>query len=317
MNAPQRKSSMHERNIHREGYDMAKLTAAFPALQEFITASQVGTPTINFADLRAVTALNQALLAADYSVTEWTLPAGYLCPPVPGRADYLHYAADLMAGHNKGMIPSGPGIQVLDVGVGANVIYPIIGRKAYGWSFVGSDIDATALQSARAIVDANKLLHEHVQLRLQKNTNHFFKGIIGNDEEFDLVVCNPPFYANEAEALEASARKWKNLGKSKDMGTTRNFGGNSGELYCEGGELQFIRKMIEESFFFARKCYWFTTLVSRQEHIHQLRRALQRVKATEVQVIHMSQGQKSSRLLAWTFLNPVQQREWRARRFWD
>lgn len=317
MNAPPRKSPLHERNVHRNGYDMARLTAAFPPLQPFITQSQAGTATINFSDIPSVTALNQALLAADYGVQQWSVPPGYLCPSVPGRADYIHYAADLMAAHNRGTVPPGSGIRVLDIGVGANAIYPIIGHKSYGWSFVGSDIDPVALQSAKAIIDSSDVLAEHVKIRLQKNPSHFFKGIIGNDEEFDLVVCNPPFYANEAEANEASARKWKNLGKEKTMGATRTFGGQQGELYCAGGEVQFIRKMMEESFFFARKCYWFTTLVSRHEHVHTLRRALQRWKPTEVQVVHMAQGQKNSRILAWTFLHPEQQREWRARRFWD
>ncbi len=316
MNSPQRKSPMHERNLYRDGYDMAKLAASFPALQAHLIVSQVGTTTIDFSDIHAVTALNQALLAADYGVSEWSLPEGYLCPPVPGRADYLHYTADLLASHNSGYIPNGVGIQVLDVGVGASAIYPIIGRKTYSWSFVGCDVDTVALQSARHIVDQNPFLTEYVQLRLQKNPTHFFKGIVGGEEAFDLVVCNPPFYADEAEAQEASARKWKNLGKSKDMGSTRNFGGNAGELYCEGGELQFIKKMIEESFFFARRCYWFTTMVSKQENIHALRKALARVKPTDVQVIHMSQGQKSSRILAWTFLSHVQQRNWRERKFW-
>ena len=317
MNEAPRKSLLHERNVHREGYDMARLTAAFPALQSFLTTSQVGTATINFSDVQAVTALNQALLAADYGMRQWSLPEGYLCPSVPGRADYIHYAADLMASHNRGSVPPGSGIRILDIGVGANAIYPIIGHHSYGWSFVGSDTDPVALNSAKAIIDSSESLSEHVRLRLQKNPAHYFKGIVGSDEEFDLVVCNPPFYASEAEANEASARKWRNLGKAKTMGTTRNFGGQLGELYCEGGEVQFIRKMMEESFFFARKCYWFTTLVSRQEHIHTLRRALQRLKPTEVQVVHMAQGQKNSRILAWTFLSPEQQREWRARRFWD
>lgn len=312
-----RKSPLHERNAHREGYDMSRLTAAFPGLEPYVTTSQAGTPTVNFSDIQAVTALNRAILAADYGMHHWSLPPGYLCPSVPGRADYIHYAADLMAAHNRGSIPPGPGIRVLDLGVGANAIYPIVGHHAYGWSFMGSDIDPVALQSAKENVGSSESLSENVLLRLQKNPSHYFKGIIGSDEEFDLVVCNPPFYANEAEANEASARKWKNLGKAKAMGTTRTFGGQSAELYCEGGEVRFIRKMMEESFFFARKCYWFTTLVSRQEHIHGLRRALQRLKPKEVQVIHMAQGQKNSRILAWTFLSPEQQRDWRARRFWD
>jgi 23S rRNA (adenine1618-N6)-methyltransferase len=317
MQSPARKSSMHERNIHRDGYDMAALSAAFPLLGEHVITSQVGTPTINFADRRAVLALNQAILAHHYDIKGWNLPEEYLCPPVPGRADYIHHAADLLAASNRGAIPEGISTRVLDIGVGANMIYPIVGRKTYGWSFTGSDIDERALQSAREIIAHNELLQEHVSLKLQKNPTHFFKGIVGNEDEFDLVVCNPPFYANEAEASEAAGRKWKNLGKEKDMGSQRNFGGHTTELYCEGGEMQFIRKMIEESFFFARKCYWFTTLVSKQEHMHQLHRVLQRVKATEVKVIPMSQGQKSSRVLAWTLLHPEQQREWRARRFWE
>jgi 23S rRNA (adenine1618-N6)-methyltransferase len=308
---------MHERNIHRDGYDMAALSASFPALSEFIVTSQSGTATINFTDQRAVLALNQALLAHQYGIEGWNLPEGYLCPPIPGRADYIHHVADLLAASNRGAIPEGISTRVLDIGVGANVIYPIVGRKSYGWSFTGSDIDERALQSAGEIIQRNELLQEHVNVKLQKNASHFFKGIVGNEDEFDLVVCNPPFYANEAEAAEAAGRKWKNLGKDKDMGNKRNFGGHTNELYCEGGELQFIRKMIEESFFFARKCYWFTTLVSKQEHMHQLHRTLQKVKATDVKVIHMSQGQKSSRILAWTLLHPEQQREWRARHFWE
>jgi len=312
-----RKSSMHDRNIHRDGYDMAALSAAFPALSEHIVMSQAGTPTVDFTDQRAVLTLNQAILVHHYGIEGWNLPEGYLCPPVPGRADYMHHVADLLAASNRGAIPEGISTRVLDIGVGANVIYPIVGRKTYGWSFTGSDIDGQALQAAGDIIQRNDLLQEHVSLKLQKNASHFFKGIVGNEDDFDLVICNPPFYSNEAEATEAAGRKWKNLGKDKDMGSKRNFGGHTNELYCEGGELQFIRKMIEESFFFTRKCYWFTTLVSKQEHMHQLHRTLQKVKATDVKVIHMSQGQKSSRILAWTLLNPVQQREWRARHFWE
>jgi 23S rRNA (adenine1618-N6)-methyltransferase len=204
---------------------------------------------------------------------------------------------------------------VLDIGVGAGLIYPILGNHSYEWSFVGSDIDEVALQNASVICQANERLQENVQLRAQKNAGHFFKGIIGKEEAFDLVVCNPPFYGSEQEAQEASNRKWRNLGKNETTG--RNFGGMSHELYCEGGELKFIRDMIAESFFFARKVYWFTTLVSRQEHIHDLRRALNRVRPTEVHVIPMSQGQKSSRIMAWTFLDQSQQRHWRESRFWS
>jgi 23S rRNA (adenine1618-N6)-methyltransferase len=306
---------MHERNAHRDGYDMAQLMEKYAPLKPFVSPSPAGVLTIDFANVQAVTALNKAILETEYGVKEWQLPAGYLCPPVPGRADYMHHAADLLALHNGGTIPRGHSVNVLDIGVGAGLIYPILGNHSYEWSFVGSDIDEVALQNASVICQANERLHENVQLRAQKNAGHFFKGIIGKEEAFDLVVCNPPFYGSEQEAQEASNRKWRNLEKNQTTG--RNFGGMSHELYCEGGELKFIRDMIAESFFFARKVYWFTTLVSRHEHIHDLRRALNRVRPTEVHVIPMSQGQKSSRIMAWTFLDPSQQRHWRESRFWS
>lgn len=312
-----RVSTLHERNVHRDGYNMKRLIEAFPALQRSIILSKAGVPTIDFANEHSVTLLNQALLATDYKIQQWKLPSGYLCPSVPGRADYIHYVADLMASHNSGIIPRGQGVKVLDIGVGANVIYPIVGIKSYDWSYVGSDIDITALQSAREIIESNPSLSENLTLRPQKNNTHYFKGIVGNEDEFDLVVCNPPYYASEKEANEATARKWKNLGKSEVMGNKRTFGGKSGELFCEGGEVNFIRKMIEESFFFARRCYWFTTLVSRQEHMHSLHKALHRLRPAEVQVIQMTHGQKSSRILAWTLMSNIQRSEWRARRFWQ
>ena len=41
--------------------------------------------------------LNRAILMHHYGVKSWDIPAGYLCPPIPGRADYIHSVADLLA----------------------------------------------------------------------------------------------------------------------------------------------------------------------------------------------------------------------------
>ena len=87
MAAPTRKSSMHERNAHRDGYDMAQLMEKYAPLKPFVSPSPAGILTIDFANVQAVTALNKAILETEYGVKEWQLPAGYLCPPVPGRAE--------------------------------------------------------------------------------------------------------------------------------------------------------------------------------------------------------------------------------------
>jgi 23S rRNA (adenine1618-N6)-methyltransferase len=137
-----------------------------------------------------------------------------------------------------------------------------------------------------------------IECRLQKSATQCFLGIIQPGERFDLTMCNPPFHGSAAEAAEGTQRKLRNLG-GKKVGL--NFGGKANELWCDGGELGFIRRTIEESAEFAGRCGWFTTLVSKSEHLPRLEQALRKVKAAEVKVVDMAQGQKRSRILAWTF----------------
>lgn len=104
--------------------------------------------------------------------------ANYLCPPIPGRADYIHYIADLLGKYNQSKIPTGNRIKCLDIGVGSNCVYPIIGSKEYGWNFVGSDIDAVAIQSARNMIEKNVRLTDCVEIREQTHAEDIFNEII-------------------------------------------------------------------------------------------------------------------------------------------
>ena len=163
---------LHPRNRHGGRYDFAVLTACCPELAAHVAANAFGDDSIDFSDPLAVRALNRALLRHFYGVAAWDIPARYLCPPIPGRADYLHYLADLLAASNGGEIPRGAGVRVLDVGTGANLVYPLIGHAEYGWRFVGSDIERGALASAQAIIDANEGLADAIELRLQPSRPH-------------------------------------------------------------------------------------------------------------------------------------------------
>lgn len=302
MNGPVRgaKPGLHERNRFRGGYDFAALVRASPALGEWVRPNGHGDFSIDYADARAVKALNQALLREAYGLQTWDLPEGRLCPPVPGRADYLHQVADLLGGGDEAGIPRGRGVRVLDIGTGASAIYPLIGACEYGWRFVGTDIDAGALRWARRLVEANPRVAGLIQFRQQAEAGSCFAGVIRGGETFAASVCNPPFHASEAEAAAGTVRKLKGLGKGGAV-ITRNFGGESNELWCEGGELGFIRRMIAESEGVAGRCRWFTTLVSQSAHLPELRAELRRVAAREVRVLEMAQGRKKSRVLAWTF----------------
>ncbi|WP_058913895.1 23S rRNA (adenine(1618)-N(6))-methyltransferase RlmF [Entomohabitans teleogrylli] len=307
--ATPRKSGLHPRNRHQQRYDFKALCSASPALESYLRASPAGDQTIDFADPQAVRALNQALLAHHYGVKHWMLPQDFLCPPVPGRADYLHYLADLLAESHGGQIPRQANI--LDVGVGANCIYPLIGHSEYGWRFTGSDINDLALKNAGQIVEANGL-GKAIRLRRQKDPQAIFSGIIHATEHYDATLCNPPFHDSAAAARSHSERKRRNLGQER--AAPLNFGGQQQELWCEGGEVAFITRMIDESRQFARQVQWFTTLVSRGENLPVIYRALQQAGVEKVVRMDMSQGQKQSRIIGWTFMNAARRQHQAASR---
>ncbi|MHC2990556.1 23S rRNA methyltransferase, partial [Pontibacter sp. HJ8] len=238
------------------------------------------------------------------------IPQDYLTPPIPGRADYIHYVADLIGTSNQGKIPTGDMIKCLDVGVGASCIYPIIGNREYGWSFIGADIDPVSIESSGNILEANPSLKGHVELRLQPNPKNIFQGIIQKSDFIDLTICNPPFHASLAEALAGTIRKLKNLQQKKAAKPTLNFGGQKAELWCQGGEKSFVEKMISESRQMATSCFWFTTLISKSENLKPILYALKAAGASDVKTIPMGQGNKISRIVAWSFLNKEQQQKW-------
>lgn len=306
------KSNLHPRNRHRQRYDFPALIKKSPKLEKYVSLNPYGELSIDFKDTEAVRILNQALLRHFYNIPLWDVPPGYLCPPIPGRADYIHYVADLLAEANQGIIPIGTRVKVLDIGVGANCIYPLIGTREYGWKFIGSEVDPGAMKSAKNIVDANGLASV-ISIRRQTLKDHFFSGVLRPGEKVDLTVCNPPFYGSYAEADQTSRRKWTKLGMPAL--TQRNFGGQNTELWCEGGEQRFVLQMIKESVRFAGNCLWFTTLISSKETLPACYRALKELSAVEVKTIPMSQGQKVSRILAWTFLKPEDRNGWRSGRW--
>ena len=299
------KGSLHPRNPHRGRYDFPSLCDACPQLKDFLRPNPAGDQTIDFSDAAAVLCLNQALLAQVYQVKHWMIPLGYLCPPIPGRADYIHHLADLLAESNQGQVPTGKGIRVLDVGTGANCIYPIIGSQSYGWKFVATEIDPVAVQTARLIVESNACLAKLIKVVQQQQPCSIFKGILRAGDYYALTMCNPPFHASLEAAQAGSQRKVANLTKgqaplSKGQASL-NFGGQQAELWCPGGELHFVSRMIDESVGFAGQVGWFTCLISKRENLRPLKKRLVQRGAKQVEVIQMSQGQKVSRLIAWNF----------------
>lgn len=305
------KTALHPRNPHGR-YDFDQLTKAQPTLRDHIQV-KYDHQTIDFSDSKAVRELNTAILKLHYGVQFWSIPDQYLCPGIPGRANYIHFLADLLGELRDGKVPTGRNVKVLDIGTGANVVYPIIGIKEYRWQFVGSEIDKTAAKCATLIGQANPGLKKMFECRIQKKRAAIFNGIISKKERFDLTLCNPPFHSSAKEAQRGTQRKLKNLGIKNKGKAPLNFGGQGNELWCVGGEKKFVETMIEESKNYSEQCLWFTTLISKKSLLGPLTQLLSRNKVAQQRVVDMSHGQRQSRFLAWTFLAPGEQSEWSLR----
>lgn len=313
--------NLHPRNKHNQGYDFTALCQVSPQLKKFLIKSPAATDSINFSDSEAVKALNLALLKQNYGIIKWDIPKSYLCPPIPGRADYVHYLADILKQSNFNKPAPGNKVKVLDIGTGASCIYPILGNQSYQWQYIASDIDPISINNVKQIIHDNPVLIANIECRLQSNENYTFTNIIKEDEFFDLTMCNPPFHESLEQGQLGSEKKWKNLNKVNNSNsnhipkTNLNFGGQKAELWCKGGELRFVSNMIKESKRFQRQVLWFSCLVSKKEHLKALKFALKKVKATEIKIIKMHQGNKITRFIAWTFCDTTQQQQWCINRF--
>lgn len=313
---PKEKTKLHPRSKHRERYNFKLLIESSPGLAQYVKLNEYRDESVDFFNPDAVKALNTALLKHYYGIENWNIPPEYLCPPIPGRADYLHHIADLLGSANNGKIPLGGKIRCLDTGTGANLVYPIIGTKEYGWSFTGSETDPVALASANKIIESNPTLHGHIELRLQNNARDIFHGVIKKNEIFDLTICNPPFHASLEEAQAGTIRKLKNLHQKNISKPVLNFGGNQNELWTKGGEKRFVGVMIRESQQFANSCFWFSSLIAKESSLDSIYNALERAEVMDVKTIPMGQGNKTSRIVAWTYLSREKCKQWAETR-WD
>jgi 23S rRNA (adenine1618-N6)-methyltransferase len=300
-----RKSSgnLHPRNKHIKGYNLSNLCEVNPELKEFLFVNKFGTETIDFANPVAVKNLNKALLFEHYNIKFWDFPDDNLCPPIPGRVDYVHYLADLLK--SSGIESE---VKVLDIGVGASCIYPLLGNAVYNWKYLGTDIDKKSIDRAEKIIKKNNLV-DAIKLKQQKDSTHIFEGILSESDKFSASMCNPPFYRSQEEAMQANARKLEGLNISDNV-ATRNFSGKQQELWYKGGEKAFVHTYLYESSKFKTQCFWYSTLVSKKGNLESIYDSLKKLGATEIKTIPMHQGNKVTRIVAWTFLTSQEQKEW-------
>jgi len=246
------KHGFHYRNKHKYGYNFNYLIKYHDSLLSYLYINKYGNQSIDFSNDSAVKALNSALLKAHYNLQSWDIPNNYLCPPIPSRVDYIHHLADLIADmdslsssssisssggykydnditkdhndHDSRIIPTGKTIKGLDIGMGANCIYPILGVSEYNWSFVGTEIDKIAIDSVKKIIESNPILIDNIEIRHQSNNQNIFIDIIKENDKFDFCCCNPPFHSSMTSAIKGTQQKWRRLGYKTNSSSGRSSG---------------------------------------------------------------------------------------------
>jgi len=279
---------VHKKNPFAADYDFDNLIKHNEALAKYVFPNKQGTKTIKFGDQRAVKALNKALLKTQFDV-HWDIPKGFPCPPIPGRLDYLLNIADLLPEKE---------IKMLDIGTGANMIYPILGTRHFGWHCTASELNPDSIKHAAQIISNNPSLSS-VELRVQSDPKLILENIIEPDDKFDVMVCNPPHFKSLEDAQKHNQRKVRNLSSKKRE--KLNFAGRSNELWTPGGEAAFIQTLAEESVQFMDQVGWFTSLISRNDSVRGITEMIDAIPRTEVKVVEMTQGIKASRFVAWRF----------------
>ena len=284
---------MHPDNPHKGKYDFKALLNVIPKLKSCIIKNKKGEDSIDFSDPEAVALLNTALLKAYHKIDFWDSDNKHLTPAVPGRCDHLLYLTDFLKSKK---INTKENVLILDIGTGANCIYPILGYSLFNWRFVASESNVKSYDSAANILSQNLDQLNNIELRKQENNNHIFKSIIKKGESYTATICNPPFYASKEESIKESQRKHKHL---KTKNASRNFKGMAHELWYTGGEFAFIMNMIDESYLFKNQVKWFSSLVAKDSNLRRLIRYINKQKGIRYEVIDFAHGNKKSRILAW------------------
>ena len=292
-------TAVHLDNPYQHPYNFTKYIETYEPLKKHVVLNPSDQETIHFSDSNAVYALNKAILLADYSLEDYVLPKGYLIPPVPGRLDYLLYLKDFLS--ERFNLNSDKPLKGLDMGSGANAIYCILGAQHFGWSMVGAESDAKAVEIAKKNIQRSKALNDRIEIRLQENKQFLFKHMIQPNDSFDFSVCNPPFHSSKEEALKGSIKKHRNLGSGLNSSSELlNFEGQANELWCNGGEALFIKRLIKESLVFKKQVKVFSSLISKTESITIIEKSLKKAGANHL-FIPMEIGNKMSRIVVWWF----------------
>ncbi|XP_041653451.1 RNA N6-adenosine-methyltransferase mettl16 [Cheilinus undulatus] len=284
--------SMHPRNRYKDKPpDFGYLASKYPDFQQHVHTSLAGRPIVNFKEPEAVRALTCTLLKEDFGLTI-QIPLERLIPTVPLRLNYIHWVEDLTDGQKQPR-------RGIDIGTGASCIYPLLGATMNGWYFLATEVDDICFDYATKNVEQNNLSDLIKVVKVPQKT--LLMDALKEETEivYDFCMCNPPFFANQLEAKGVNSRNSR-----RPPPSSVNTGGVT-EIMAEGGELEFVKRIIHDSLQLKKRLRWYSCMLGKKCSLAPLKEELRKQGVPKVTHTEFCQGRTMRWALAWSFYDDV------------
>ncbi|XP_038549975.1 RNA N6-adenosine-methyltransferase mettl16 [Micropterus salmoides] len=284
--------SMHPRNRYKDKPpDFGYLASKYPDFQQHVHTSLTGRPVVNFKEPEAVRALTCTLLREDFGLTI-EIPLERLIPTVPLRLNYIHWVEDLIDGQKQPR-------RGIDIGTGASCIYPLLGATMNGWYFLATEVDDICFDYATKNVEQNNLSELIKVVKVPQKT--LLMDALKEETElvYDFCMCNPPFFANQLEAKGVNSRNSR-----RPPPSSVNTGGVT-EIMAEGGELEFVKRIIHDSLQLKKRLRWYSCMLGKKCSLTPLKEELRKQGVPKVTHTEFCQGRTMRWALAWSFYDDV------------
>ncbi|KAK4688642.1 U6 snRNA m6A methyltransferase, partial [Tremellales sp. Uapishka_1] len=281
---------MHPLNPYLDNRpDFARLASRYPSFAPFLKTSSKGYASIDFQDAKALRKLTRCLLKEDFGL-DVDLRIDRLCPTLANRLDYLLHLLDLEPFlHSE----SGP-LRVIDIGTGASVIYPLLLRHLRPSSqAIATELDDVSYRHALTVLETNAIPATSIEVRLATAAGKIIFPLFDDPMyKCTFTLCNPPFFSSMEEMAAGQDIKLDAAHAAPTAATN--------ELITPGGEVAFVRRMIEESMQVQQRCLWYTSLLGRYASLEPLVEEIRRRKINNYFVKSIQQARTTRWIIAWS-----------------
>lgn len=175
----------------------------------------------------------------------------------------------------------------------------------------GIELNEESVQYARENVITNAL-DDRIQIVHNMSKDNPFDGIVPNENEqrFDFTMCNPPFFPDDTDTesddindeTDSEVVKQR-IDKNKPPNNAKT--GINCELTTAGGEVEFVKKIIQKSRQLRKTVNIFTTMLGHKSSLNPVLFELKSLGITNWCTSEFCQGWTKRWGIAWTFRNDL------------